>query len=107
MRIGSTEFDGVGLALAAQLFGRQPELVAERPGECFVGAIARLQRDRQDVGRAVGKGARRFAQPPAAQIAHDGTVQHLAEGARHVEPRDAAGCGDVVERNVGVADGLR
>ena len=96
-QIGLHEFDGFGPAFAAQLFGRQPELLAKRPRECFVGAVPRLERDRQDVGRAVGELPRGFGQPPCADIAHDGLVQRIAEGPRHVEPRYAGSRGDIVE----------
>ena len=50
-----TSGGGIGVfaaALAANRFGRQPELLAERPGECLVRAVSGIERHRQDV--AVG-----------------------------------------------------
>ena len=50
---GLHEFDTVEVSLRTDHFRCHTELVAKRAGECFVRAVSRLQRNRQDVGRAV------------------------------------------------------
>jgi len=47
---------------AADRFGRNAEMVAERAGECFVRAVIRVQRQGQDIGRAGGECPRRLAE---------------------------------------------
>ena len=54
------EIDVIEMMLRANRFGGQSELVAERPGESFVGAIAEIQSDGQNVRAAVRKHARRL-----------------------------------------------
>jgi len=46
------ELDVVEMALRAHALGRLPELVAERPRECFVRAVTGFQGQRQNVRRA-------------------------------------------------------
>ena len=41
-------------------------MVAKRAGECFVGAIVRIQRQREDIGRTSGQRTGRFAQAAGA-----------------------------------------
>ena len=79
------------MALGANGFGGEPELIAERPGECLVRPVARLERHRQDVGRAGRERLGGLGQAAAAHIAHRRMSGHRAEGPRHVEARDAAG----------------
>jgi hypothetical protein len=92
--------DVVEVALGAHRFGRLPELVAERPRECLVGAVTRVERDRQDVGRAVAQRLGGLARPAAAHVAHHRAAGRLAERARHVVARHARGRGDLAERDV-------
>jgi hypothetical protein len=88
------------MALGANAFGREPELIAERPGECLVRPVARLERHRQDVGGTGGERLRGFGQAAAAHVAHRRMAGHRAEGPRHVEAGDAAGVRDLLERDV-------
>ena len=62
--------DVIEMALCANRFGGHAELVAERSGESFVGAITEIQSDSQDVSTTVRKHARCLAQSPAAHVAH-------------------------------------
>ena len=51
------QIDVLEMALRANRFGGHSELVAERAGESFVGAITEIQSDGQDVGATVRKRA--------------------------------------------------
>ena len=64
------QIDVIEMALRANRFGGHSELVAERSGESFVGAITEIQSDSQDVSTTVRKHARCLAQSPAAHVAH-------------------------------------
>jgi len=41
------------MALSTNRFGSDPELVAKRPGEGFVGAVSGIERNSEDVGSTV------------------------------------------------------
>ena len=82
----------------ADRFGRHAKMVAERAGECFVRAVVRIQRQREDIGRAGGERTRRLAEPAGPHIAH-----HRQSGCRgkrpdHVKARDTGDAGDLVQR---------
>ena len=79
-------------------FGRNAEMVAERAGEGFVGAVVRIQREAENVGRTGGQFARRLAEPAGTHIAHDRKSRGRRERPHHVEARDAADRGDLIER---------
>ena len=89
------------MALRANRFGRGPELVAKRPGEGFVRAIAGLERDGEDVGRAIRQTLCCLGQPASAHVAADGLAGGGREGAGQMETRHATGRGHLVERDVG------
>ena len=52
---GLHEFDVVEMALRANRLGGEPELIAKRPRECLVGAVAGIECDGEDIGRTVGR----------------------------------------------------
>ena len=79
-------------------FGRDPKMVAERAGECFVRAVIRLQRQGEDIRRAVCQRPRRLGETPCAHIAHDGKSRRGGERPHHVEARDSGNARDLVER---------
>ena len=85
------------MALRANSLRRHAELLAERPRECLVRAVARLERHTENVRRTVGKGPRGFGQAPAAQVAHDRLTQRAMEDAREVIARHPGDTRDVVE----------
>ena len=84
----------------AQRFGGDAELLAKRTRECFVGAVAGLDRDRQTLGRTAGKTPRGFAQTTGANVAHDRQPGGRFESTRHVKTRYAGAIGNVVERQL-------
>jgi hypothetical protein len=61
------QIDVIEMALRTNRFGGHSELVAERAGESFVGAIAEIHSDGQDVRATVRKHALWLAQSPAAE----------------------------------------
>ena len=79
--------------------GREAELIAERPAEGFVRAVARLERHRQDVIGAVRQRLRRLGQAAPPHIAHHRPVGRRAEQPRQSEARLAGDIGDVVQRD--------
>ena len=68
---------------------RDAEMVAERAGEGFVRAVVGIQREAENVGRAGGERARRFAQPARAHIAHHRKAGRGGERPHQMEARDA------------------
>ena len=58
------QIDVIEMALRANRFGGHAELVAERSGESFVGAITEIQSDSQDVSTTVGTASARKRSPP-------------------------------------------
>ena len=84
------QIDVIEMALRANRFGGDSELVAERSGESFVGAIAEIQSDGQDVGATISKHARCLAQSPAAHVAHRGLAdrsrEHMGEVVAELDP---------------------
>jgi len=87
------------LALAANLFRREPELVAERARERLVRAVAGIERDGENVRRAVAKLPSRFAQAPRAHVAHERVAGDRVERAGQVIRGNAALRRDRLERN--------
>ena len=79
-------------------FGRDAEMVAERAGECFVRAVIRIQRQAENVRRARRQRARCVAEAAGANIAHDRKSGRSGKRPHHVEARDTADRGDLVER---------
>jgi len=72
-------------------------MVAERAGECFVRAVIRLQRERQNIGSAAGKRARRFAQASGAHVTHNRQSSRRGERPDHMEARHPTDRRDLVE----------
>src|SRR5436190_2829685 len=81
-------------------FGRDPEMFAERAGECLVRAVVRVQRQLQDIGRTVDKRARRLAEAAGKHIAHHRQPGRGGERPDHVEARDSSDPSDLVEAQV-------
>ena len=81
---GSTRVMFVEMALRANRFGRQAELIAERTGERLVRTIAGVERDGQDVRRAGHEMSRGLGQAAAAHIAHHRLTGRHAERAQQV-----------------------
>jgi len=82
---------------AANRFGRDPEMVAKRAGECFVRAVVRIQRHVEDIRRTVGERAGRLGEAPGTHVAHDRKPGRGCKRAHHVEARDAGDISDLVE----------
>jgi len=72
------------MTLRARRLGCQSELIAECAGECFVRAIASVERHGQDVRRACGKMSRGLGQATAAHMAHHRLTGRHAERAQQV-----------------------
>ena len=72
-------------------------MVAEGAGECLVGAIFRIQRDVQDVGRTGRQCACRLAETAGTHIAHDGKAGRRRERPHQMEAGDTGNIGDVVK----------
>ena len=83
----------------ADRFGRDAEMVAERAGEGFVGAVVRIQRQAENIGRAGGKRARRLAQTASPHIAHHRKPGRGTERPHQMKARDAADAGDLSSVN--------
>src|SRR5437764_11452031 len=81
-------------------FGRDPEMVAERASECFVRAVIRIQRQLQDIRRAIGKRARCLAEAAGTHIAHHRQPGRGGERPDHVEARDSSDPSDLVEAQI-------
>ena len=82
----------------AHLLRRDAEMVAERAGECFVGAIIRVQRQGEDIGCTLGQRARRLGEATSAHIAHHGHAGRFRKRPHHVEARDTSDGCDLVKR---------
>ena len=87
----------VEMRRAADRFGRDPEMVAERAGECFVRAVIRIQRDAEDIGSAICERARGLAETAGTHIAHDRQPRRGGKRPHHVETRDSADGRDLIE----------
>src|SRR5688572_29528355 len=88
------------MALRANRFGRQPELFVEGPRECLVRAVARVERDGQDVRRTLRKVACRFGQTAASHITHERSARRRRERARQMKTRHAGLSGDGLKRQL-------
>src|SRR5579863_4378403 len=87
------------MALRANRFRSHPELVAERSGESFVGTVAEIESDGQDVRAAVRKHARRLAQSPTAHVAHRGLASRPREHMGEMVARYPSNLRQFVERH--------
>src|SRR5436853_3177652 len=83
---------------AADRFGRDPEMVAERAGECFVRAVIRIQCQRENIRCAARERACRLGQAPRAHITHHRKSGRSAKRPHQMEARDTGDAGDLVER---------
>src|SRR5665213_2252396 len=81
----------------ADRFGRYPEMIAERAGECFVRAVIRIHRQFENVRCAADKRTRRLGETPGAHITHDRQPRRGGEGPHHVKTRDPGNASDLVE----------
>ncbi|MFK4710172.1 hypothetical protein ABIF56_000874 [Bradyrhizobium elkanii] len=82
----------------AHRLGRDAEMVAKRAGECFVGAVIRIQREAENIGRTGRELARGFAEPARPHITHHREPGRLRERPHQMEARDARNGGNLVER---------
>ena len=94
------EIEARHVAALAQLVGCQAELLTERAGEGFVRAIARIERDRQDVRRSADERSGGQAQAARAHIRRKRAPGGHAERPRQMKPRDPHHAGDGFERQV-------
>jgi len=78
------------LAMAADLFRGETELVAESARERLVRAVARVESDAENVRCAVAKLPGRLAQAPRAHVAHERMAGDCVERAGQMILRDAA-----------------
>src|SRR5215467_9963870 len=78
-------------------FGRDPEMVPERAGECFVRAVIRIQRERENIGRAGCERARGFREATGAHVTHHRKAGRRSKGAHHVETRHTGDARNLVE----------
>lgn len=79
------EVEMVEVALLADGLRGEAELLAEGAGERLVRAVAGVERDRENVGRAVGEHARSFGKAALAHVTHDGLTCGGFKCPGHVE----------------------
>ena len=79
---------------------RHAELLAERPRECLVRVVARIDGHAEDVARTVRQSLRRLRKSAAAHIAHHRQPGRGAECTQQVMPGHAGARCDVRQRNI-------
>ncbi|HEV3153249.1 MAG TPA: hypothetical protein VGZ02_05560 [Candidatus Baltobacteraceae bacterium] len=87
----------VDAAFGAYRFRRNAELIAKRARECFVRAIAGVQRYGHNVGGSIGENPCGLAEAPFLHVPHDRPARYLAEGTRQMKFREAGGVCDGVQ----------